>query len=53
MLAGDEDDRAEMMTMLVQNLLQENKELRSLVKMMASFVGEGEVHILLIQDELS
>ncbi len=31
------------MTLLVRNLLKENKELRSLTKSMAASLGEGEI----------
>ncbi|WVQ78739.1 hypothetical protein IAT38_000826 [Cryptococcus sp. DSM 104549] len=40
-LSGDKEERVELMTLLVRNLLKENKELRGMVKSMASFVGEG------------
>ncbi|OCF30477.1 hypothetical protein I316_07859 [Kwoniella heveanensis BCC8398] len=40
-LSGDKEERVELMTLLVRNLLKENKELRDMVKNMASFVGEG------------
>lgn len=30
------------MTLLVRNLLKENKDLRGMVKTMASFFGEGK-----------
>ena len=41
-LSADKEDRGELMTLLIRNLLKENKELRDMVKTMASFVGEGE-----------
>lgn len=41
MLSGDKEDRVELMTLLIRNLLKENKDLRDMVKTMASFVGEG------------
>ncbi|WWC87758.1 uncharacterized protein L201_002650 [Kwoniella dendrophila CBS 6074] len=40
-LSGDKEERIELMTLLVRNLLKENKELRGMVKSMAGFVGEG------------
>nr|XP_018264594.1 uncharacterized protein I303_02766 [Kwoniella dejecticola CBS 10117]OBR86752.1 hypothetical protein I303_02766 [Kwoniella dejecticola CBS 10117] len=40
-LSGDKEERIELMTLLVRNLLKENKDLRGMVKSMASFVGEG------------
>ncbi|WVF67121.1 hypothetical protein IAT40_001866 [Kwoniella sp. CBS 6097] len=40
-LSGDKEERVELMTLLVRNLLKENKELRAMVKNMAAFVGEG------------
>lgn len=30
------------MTLLIRNLLKENKDLRSMLKNMTSFVGEGQ-----------
>ena len=41
-LSADKEDRVELMTLLIRNLLKENKELREMLKSMASFVGEGE-----------
>lgn len=41
-LSGDKDERIELMLLLVRNLLQENKELRNMIKNMSSFFGEGE-----------
>ncbi|WWC68743.1 uncharacterized protein I206_102677 [Kwoniella pini CBS 10737] len=40
-LSGDKEERIELMTLLVRNLLKENKDLRGMVKSMAAFVGEG------------
>ncbi|WVQ94504.1 hypothetical protein IAU59_001583 [Kwoniella sp. CBS 9459] len=40
-LSGDKEERVELMTLLVRNLLKENKDLRNMVKDMASFIGEG------------
>nr|ODO02477.1 hypothetical protein L204_01213 [Cryptococcus depauperatus CBS 7855] len=40
-LEGDKEERVELMTLLIRNLLKENKELRNMVKSMASFIGEG------------
>ncbi|ORY29518.1 hypothetical protein BCR39DRAFT_531931 [Naematelia encephala] len=40
-LSGDKEERVELMTLLIRNLLKENKDLRGMVKLMASFVGEG------------
>jgi hypothetical protein len=40
-LSGDKEDRVELMTLLIRNLLKENRDLRDMVKTMASFVGEG------------
>lgn len=33
------------MLLLVRNLLKENKDLRAMVKSMASFLGEGELDV--------
>ena len=41
-LSGDKEERIELMTLLVRNLLKENKDLRGMVKTMAGFVGEGK-----------
>lgn len=41
MLSGDKEERVELMLLLIRNLLKENKELRGMLKNMASFVGEG------------
>lgn len=41
-LSGDKEERVELMTLLIRNLLKENKDLRTMVKNMASFVGDGE-----------
>lgn len=41
MLSGDKEERVELMTLLIRNLLKENKDLRIMVKTMASFVGDG------------
>jgi len=41
-LSGDKEERVELMLLLVRNLLKENKDLRSMVKSMATFIGEGE-----------
>lgn len=41
-LSGDKEERVELMLLLVRNLLKENKDLRSMVKSMAVFIGEGE-----------
>ncbi|ORX33644.1 hypothetical protein BD324DRAFT_639017 [Kockovaella imperatae] len=40
-LSGDKEERVELMVLLIRNLLKENKDLRDMVKNMASFVGEG------------
>lgn len=40
-LSGDKEERVELMTLLLRNLLKENKDLRDMIKSMASFVGEG------------
>ncbi|WVW80021.1 hypothetical protein I302_101994 [Kwoniella bestiolae CBS 10118] len=40
-LSGDKEERIELMTLLVRNLLKENKDLRGMVKNMAGFIGEG------------
>ncbi|WVQ64790.1 uncharacterized protein L199_002959 [Kwoniella botswanensis] len=40
-LSGDKEERIELMTLLVRNLLKENKDLRNMVKNMAGFIGEG------------
>nr|XP_031863033.1 uncharacterized protein CI109_001509 [Kwoniella shandongensis]KAA5530105.1 hypothetical protein CI109_001509 [Kwoniella shandongensis] len=40
-LSGDKEERVELMTLLVRNLLKENKELRTMVQSMAAFLGEG------------
>lgn len=40
-LSADKEDRVELMTLLIRNLLKENKDLRDMVKTMASFVGDG------------
>ncbi|EIW66639.1 hypothetical protein TREMEDRAFT_34871, partial [Tremella mesenterica DSM 1558] len=40
-LSGDKEERVELMVLLIRNLLKENKDLRDMVKSMASFVGEG------------
>ncbi|KAK8861477.1 hypothetical protein IAR55_002298 [Kwoniella newhampshirensis] len=40
-LSGDKEERVELMTLLVRNLLKENKELRGMVQSMAAFIGEG------------
>ena len=42
MLSGDKEEKIELMTLLVRNLLKENKDLRGLCKNMAMFVGEGK-----------
>lgn len=41
MLSGDKEERTELIMLLVRNLLKENKELRTMIKNMAAFVGEG------------
>jgi hypothetical protein len=41
-LSGDKEERVDLMTLLIRNLLKENKDLRSMLKNMTSFVGEGE-----------
>ncbi|KAK4687397.1 hypothetical protein P7C73_g2728, partial [Tremellales sp. Uapishka_1] len=41
-LSGDKEERIDLMTLLVRNLLQENKDLRGMIKNMATFVGDGE-----------
>ncbi|ODN97384.1 hypothetical protein L198_03948 [Cryptococcus wingfieldii CBS 7118] len=40
-LEGNKEERVGLMTLLVRNLLKENKDLRGMVRSMASFVGEG------------
>jgi hypothetical protein len=40
-LSGDREERLELMTVLIRNLLKENADLRGMVRSMASFVGEG------------
>ena len=42
MLSGDKEERVELMVLLIRNLLKENKDMRDMVKSMASFIGEGE-----------
>jgi len=41
-LSGDKEERVELMTLLIRNLLKENKDLRSMLKNMTSFVGDGK-----------
>ncbi|WVQ74528.1 hypothetical protein IAR50_004129 [Cryptococcus sp. DSM 104548] len=40
-LEANKEERVGLMTLLVRNLLKENKDLRGMVRSMASFVGEG------------
>ncbi|KIR69539.1 hypothetical protein I314_00651 [Cryptococcus bacillisporus CA1873] len=41
MLEGDKEERVELMTLLVRNLMKENKDLRHMLRLTASFIGEG------------
>ena len=41
-LSADKEDRVELMTMIIRKLLKENKDLRGMVRSMATFMGEGE-----------
>jgi len=41
-LSGDKEERVDLMTLLIRNLLKENKDLRAMLKNMTSFVGEGQ-----------
>lgn len=43
-LSGDKDERIELMLLLVRNLLQENKELRNMMKSMSTFFGDGKLN---------
>jgi hypothetical protein len=42
-LSGDKEERVDLMTLLIRNLLKENKDLRAMLKSMTSFVGEGKL----------
>ena len=37
----------DLMTLLIRNLLKENKDLRAMLKNMTSFVGEGQFKVLI------
>lgn len=43
MLEGDKEERVELMTLLVRNLMKENKDLRHMLRLTASFIGEGKL----------
>lgn len=43
-LSGDKEERVELMTLLIRNLLKENKDLRSMLKSMTAFVGDGKLY---------
>lgn len=40
-LSGDRDERQEVMSLLIRNLMNENAQLRKMVKNLAGFIGEG------------
>ncbi|KAJ9120542.1 hypothetical protein QFC24_005217 [Naganishia onofrii] len=40
-LSGDRDERQEVMSLLIRNLMNENGQLRKMVKNLAGFIGEG------------